>query len=85
MLTVNHIALIPRQIKALGEQRPAKSVCSLVTTPFLANLSQTLIFLTSCSFLLSPIAFHVEFIHQHTAPVSQVSSFFLEHIILRTT
>ena len=34
VLTGNHIALIPRQFKALGEPRPAKSICSLVMTPF---------------------------------------------------
>ena len=34
MLTGNPIALIPRWGKALGEPRPAESVCSLVTTPF---------------------------------------------------
>lgn len=41
MLTVNHIALIPRRLEALGEPRPAKSGGGLATAPFEANFSET--------------------------------------------
>lgn len=79
VLTVNHIALIPRRFKVLGEPGPAKSIVVWWRPPFKLIYLKLFIFLTSCSFLLWPIAFHVEFIHQHAAPVSQVSSFVRTH------
>lgn len=56
MLTVNHIALIPRRFKALGEPRPAKSG-GLVTPPSEAHFLNTLFSLLLAHSFSDPLYF----------------------------